>query len=82
MTVLIDERQLLSGLRRVQVENADLRTRLDAAEHNLREARRQVRERLSGRQARAILDENAELRRMNEILLKRNEALARKQRCT
>lgn len=80
MSTSIDERQLLSGLRRSEIENQDLRRELAAAREMNRMLRRRLRERLTGAQARAVLDENAELRRMNKILVERNTILARRQR--
>lgn len=80
MSTAIEEREILSGLRQAQEraadlarENAMLRARLEAAEAK-------VNLRLTARQTRAILDENAELRGMNEILLKRNQILHERER--
>lgn len=80
MSTAIEEREILSGLRVAQEKHADaarenamLRARLAAAEAKLAL-------RLDARQTRAILDENADLRRMNDVLLKRNAALHRRER--
>jgi hypothetical protein len=80
VSTAIDERQLLSGLRRSEAENHDLRGQIAGLREKLRVAEQRVKERLTPDQTRAVIAENAELRRMNAILLQRNEVLARKQR--
>lgn len=80
MSTAIDEREILSGLRAAQEryadvarENAMLRARLEAATAKLNL-------RLTAKQTRAIFDENADLRRMNAVLLRRNQALHARER--
>lgn len=82
MTVLIEERQLLSGIQRLRTENADLRNEIAAKDHKIRELSGKLAHVLSAQQARDVLDENAHLRAVNDALVKRNTILAAKQRCT
>lgn len=77
-----EEQLLLGALRRAEAERQDLEHRVTGLRDQLRLAGAALHERLTKKQARAILDENADLRRMNTILLARNEALARSQRST
>lgn len=66
--------------RRVEIELADATLRNETLRSRLTEAERKLRQRLTPRQCRDILDRNTELERMNKILLERNVVLARKQR--
>lgn len=60
--------------------NDDLQRQIVTLRGRLATSEQDLRRRLTPRQARDIIDENNELRKMNETLLRRNEILARKLR--
>jgi hypothetical protein len=80
VSTAIEEREILSGLRAAQERAADLSREVAVLRARLAQAEGKLALRLDARQTRAILDENADLRRMNDVLLKRNSALHRRER--
>jgi hypothetical protein len=80
MSTAIEEREILSGLRAAQERAADLTREVAVLRARLAQAEGKLALRLDARQTRAILDENADLRRDNAILLKRNQILHQRER--